>query len=75
MKLKSFRKDAASKRDEALEDVKTPAETSDNTQSDSQYPPFKVVLPTVLSLYLTVFLVALVGSSEHIRDPQLTLVN
>ena len=38
----------------------------DSTLGDAEdgenYPPFKVVLPVVLSLYLAIFLVSLVGT-------------
>ena len=67
MRFHVLRKDAAPKPDETIEAEKT----SDDTQPDAEYPPFKVVLPTVLSLYLAVFLVALVRSLTYMAESQL----
>jgi len=39
-------------------------EVSDETALDDEgYPPFKIVLPIVLCLYMTVFLVSIVSAS------------
>ena len=44
-----------------VEKARTPSETTREDNDESQYPPLKVVLPAMFSIYLTVFLSSLVS--------------
>ena len=37
------------------------------TEDEEKYPPFKVVLPVVLALYLAIFLISVVSISGSLR--------
>jgi MFS family permease len=56
---------------ERKDEIKPQDIASGTDSSEAQYPGFKIVLPTVLSVCLTVFLTALVGLLSHLLTQRL----